>query len=627
MKTRLLRYLGLAIGVFGTACGVHQAATPTLSGPSTLATNITISATPDSLTQNGFSQAAVKVSVFGPNGQPVSGQPLRLYMAVGGTVVDYGALNTKSIVTGNDGTATAVYTAPLPAPPPNDSTMTAVSIVATLVSSDAQTTQPVQTAITLVPAGVILPPASAPVAAFSVTTGTPVTNTPTLFDATASCGGPLTNGACSGGDSIATYAWSFGDGGTGTGATPSHTFLVPNAYNVTLMVTTSRGAMSAPTTKSIAVGQSASPTAAFVFSPSQPSVGTSVVFNATQATAAPGHNIVSYTWIFGDGATGTGSLATHTFTSAGTYNVTLTTTDDAGQKGTSSTGVAVANASSGGGGGATAASFITSPSSPVVGQSVFFNASASTAATGKTISGYQWNFGDGTTLSVGTSSTTHTFSTPGTFTVSLTVTDSGGTTATTTNNVIVTSLGAAAPTARFTSSPSQPALNQTVFFNASTSTAGSGHTIQTYAWDFGDGSTATGQTAQHAHPRAGIYTVTLTVTDEASQTGIDDQYGDGHGSNSSQIVAAFTFSPTNPSVGQTIFFDSTPSSPTATQFAWDFGDGTVCGSAPLSACPGSNAKPTHSYATANTWIVRLTVTDNNNPPNSATTQNNVTTTP
>src|SRR5579872_1520754 len=127
MKTRLLRYIGLAIGVFGTACGVHQAATPSLSGPSTLATNITISATPDSLTQNGFSQAAVKVSVFGPNGQPVSGQPLRLNTSVGGTVVDYGALNTKSIVTGNDGTASAVYTAPAPAPPPNDSTMTAVS--------------------------------------------------------------------------------------------------------------------------------------------------------------------------------------------------------------------------------------------------------------------------------------------------------------------------------------------------------------------------------------------------------------------------------------------------------------------------------------------------------------------
>ena len=78
--------------------------------------------------------------------------------------------------------------------------------------------------------------------------------------------------------------------------------------------------------------------------------------------------------------------------------------------------------------------------------------------------------------------------------VSLTVTDDSGETAKTTNTVTVASAGAATPTARFTSRQRRRALNQNVFFNASTSTAGAGHTIPSYAWDFGDGATGTGVT-------------------------------------------------------------------------------------------------------------------------------------
>ncbi len=72
---------------------------------------------------------------------------------------------------------------------------------------------------------------------------------------------------------------------------------------------------------------------------------------------------------------------------------------------------------------------------------------------------------------------------------------------------------------------------------------------------------------------------------------------------SSQIVAEFTFSPSDPLIGQTVNFDATPSIPstgaTITSWVWDFGDGGT----------GSGQKPTHAFLSLNTFVVRLTVTD------------------
>jgi len=70
-----------------------------------------------------------------------------------------------------------------------------------------------------------------------------------------------------------------------------------------------------------------------------------------------------------------------------------------------------------------------------------------------------------------------------------------------------------APTARFTFSPTSVQPNTSVFFNASSSTAIAGHTITSYAWDFGDGTTKSGVTTSHDFGTANAYIVTLTVTD------------------------------------------------------------------------------------------------------------------
>src|SRR5208337_463066 len=80
---------------------------------------------------------------------------------------------------------------------------------------------------------------------------------------------------------------------------------------------------------------------------------------------------------------------------------------------------------------------------------------------------------------------------------------------------------AQSPVASFTYSPSIPTPGQTVVFDASSSHDLYG-TIVTYAWDFGDGSTAilTNSTATHSYPLDGTYTVQLTVTDDSGSTNV-----------------------------------------------------------------------------------------------------------
>src|SRR5439155_18539502 len=104
--------------------------------------------------------------------------------------------------------------------------------------------------------------------------------------------------------------------------------------------------------------------------------------------------IVTYHWDFGDGNAANASVTTtsHVYESAGSYTVTLLITDDIGQTATKSQVVQVANP------GAVpppTASFTFSPANPGVGETVFFNATASIAAPGHTITSYAWTFGDG----------------------------------------------------------------------------------------------------------------------------------------------------------------------------------------------------------------------------------------
>jgi hypothetical protein len=160
--------------------------------------------------------------------------------------------------------------------------------------------------------------------------------------------------------------------------------------------------------------------------------------------------------------------------------------------------------------------FTVAPLQPAEGQLVFFSARTSTAPANNPIVTYAWNFGDGSSGSG--LDTTHAFDTAGTFFVRLTVSDAVGRSASTTQSVTVGQ--APAPTAQFVFSPQNPQPGDEVTFNASASIATAGRRIVSYAWDFGDGSTATGSsplaTRRYTVPR--VYNVTLTVTDDIGRT-------------------------------------------------------------------------------------------------------------
>jgi PKD repeat protein len=162
------------------------------------------------------------------------------------------------------------------------------------------------------------------------------------------------------------------------------------------------------------------PTASFTFS----CAGRTCSFDGSGSTDDSG--ITNYAWNFGDGNVSSGSskTASHTYATNGTFSVTLTVTDNAGQTGNTSRTVTVTDQPP-------SADF----ASVCTGLTCTFDGSNSTDDTG--ITNYAWSFGDGTNTSGPGRTANHTYGASGTFTVTLTVTDTNGQTATTSRTVSV----------------------------------------------------------------------------------------------------------------------------------------------------------------------------------------------
>jgi PKD repeat protein len=152
-----------------------------------------------------------------------------------------------------------------------------------------------------------------------------------------------------------------------------------------------------------------------------------VSFDAGGSTVDSG-SIASFEWNFGDGTTGSGVDADHTYGASGTYVVTLTTTSDAGASDTVEHEVTVLNSPP--------VAVAVTPGTAAAGiPASGFDASASHDANGP-VSGAYWDFGDGSPV-VDEISPTHTFSTPGTYSVTTTVFDDEGASDTTTASIVV----------------------------------------------------------------------------------------------------------------------------------------------------------------------------------------------
>jgi methanogen extracellular protein (TIGR04279 family) len=153
---------------------------------------------------------------------------------------------------------------------------------------------------------------------------------------------------------------------------------------------------------------------------------------------------------------------------------------------------------------------ISGPATTVEGDSVTFSGAGSYDTDG-TIIGYFWNFGDGST-GVGASAS-HTYTTPGTYTVTLRVTDNNSAEGTATSTIVVNANHA--PTC--TISTSDGKINEAISFSGAGMDIDG--TIASYSWNFGDGSSGSGASTAHTYTVEGTYTVTLTVTDNKGKTG------------------------------------------------------------------------------------------------------------
>jgi hypothetical protein len=326
---RLWRFAALAVLAVSAACTMKKEEAPAFTGPSEFGTSINISVTPDTITQDGSSQSVVTVTALGPNGAPLANLSLRAEIRVDDVATDFGSLSARNLVTGSNGRATFVYTAP-PMPLGLASSQITVQIGVKPVGTDSAN-EPTRFAnLRLVPPGSVGPPNDL-VVTFNGAPAAGNVATPLSFTVVPPAG-----------ESIVRYTWNFGDGSvvSTTVPTASHTFNQSGSFVVSVVAENAFGRMGTVST-TVAIAQSVAPTAAFSVSPTDPAPGQVVRFNASASEPASGRSIVSYTWDFGNGTTGSGAVGQATYAQVGTYNVTLTVTDDLGRRGVATRPVAV----------------------------------------------------------------------------------------------------------------------------------------------------------------------------------------------------------------------------------------------------------------------------------------------
>jgi PKD repeat protein len=215
---------------------------------------------------------------------------------------------------------------------------------------------------------------------------------------------------------IASYAWDFGDGVNGTGATPSHAYAVAGTYNVTLMVT-DNGELSDSDTVSATIGAAGTPPTADAGGPYTGTVGVRMPVDGSNSVDTDG-TIVRYSWDFDDGNSDNSDRPTsgNTYMASGTYTITLTVTDDNGERGTDTATATIGQGNQ---------SPIADAGPPVVGASgipVSFDASASSDPDGDVLR-YDWDFGDGGSLDDGGPTPSHIYGAQGDYTATVVVTD------------------------------------------------------------------------------------------------------------------------------------------------------------------------------------------------------------
>ena len=380
---------------------------------------------------------------------------------------------------------------------------------------------------------------------------------PVTFSATVSSNEPIAN-----------YLWDFGDGSTSTEINPTHIFNTGD-FDIKLTVTTA-GGCSASTTVVAGVKAGIKPVANFVADPRN--VCAMIPINFTDLSTGI---IDEWQWDFGDGES-TEQNPTHVYTDTGDFDIQLIVRNN----GCADTIKFIRYIHID----PPIARFTTSFDCNSGGKRIFIDQSLGAHT-------WSWTFGDGGTSTE--QNPEHTYASPGNYTVTLTVT----------NNITQCSYSKSQNILIFITSADFYAVDSMICKNTEAifnSVASNGY-IATYTWDFGDGTTGSGDTVSHVYTQSGLYDVTLITTDI---NGCIDTLTKVKYIRVDGPTAGFGLvNPGNCSMSAVVFADSstTDGLHPITTWTWNYGDGIT---ETLTGGPFQ-----HVYSAPGVYSLSLSVTD------------------
>ncbi|HEX2608037.1 MAG TPA: PKD domain-containing protein, partial [Flavisolibacter sp.] len=361
-----------------------------------------------------------------------------------------------------------------------------------------------------------------------------------------------------------TSLWSFGDGTSSDSLSPVKVFTSAGTYTVKLLNTYAFCTDSA--TRDIKVLPR--PSAAFTSGPTTQCQPNFTVNFQDQST-----NVVAWLWNFGDGSTATVQNPSHTYTQYGDFDVVLVVTNASGCTDTLPQKEYVKIHKP----------VITFPGLPQRGCVPYIAGFTATIETLDAVTSYLWDFGDGATSTA--VNPTHVYPIQGTYTVTLTITTSGGCTETLAmpGGIKV----GTKPTAQFTFSPNPVCAFKPVQFTDQTSNPAADQ----WYWSFGDGTSSTAQNPLHDYADTGKLTIYLVATNNGCEDTSDRQ----------QItvlppVSKYSYTTDCNNRFQVTYKDESIG---ADSWFWNFGDGQT----------STLQNPVHNYSGPGTYLVSLTVTN------------------
>lgn len=394
-------------------------------------------------------------------------------------------------------------------------------------------------------------------------------------------------GSASGGVSPYTFAWAFGDGTVGAGASPSHTYTAQGDFEAVLTVTDAASVSAQDSVLVVVL-----PPVGTLSASAQASVavGTAPLAVAFQGSAQGGVSPYTYAWTFGDGsASVSGAAVAHTYATAGSFDAALKVTDSVGATAVAQVPILVRTP---------AGDLIASASAIVTTGTAPFLASFSASASGGAGPyNFSWNFDDGSAGAWG-SLVAHLYTQPGTYLATVSVTDAAGNVTVAHAQVSVSSpvVGALIVTAGTTVTSGVAPL--TVGFDA---LASGGVGPYTYLWSFGDGATSLQADSSYVFVAAGSYTATVVATDSLGASAV--AYANVQvlpSSGGLSVAASYTVGASTTDSETVDFQSSVTGGAGPYAYLWTFDDGSAS---------VSSENVAHTFTSSGDFAIVLVATD------------------